>query len=65
MMRSTRRSCCGVQVQAAEVGGGVVVVRAGRAGVLERLGLLVNLLEHVVLEVPLGRIRPASQSMSC
>ena len=53
MMRSTRRSCCGVEVQAAEVGGGVGVVEPAAHGVLERLGLLVNLLEHVVLEVAL------------
>ena len=53
MMRSTWRSCCGVEVQAAEVGGGVGVVEPAAHGVLERLGLLVDLLEHVVLEVAL------------
>ena len=53
MMRSTRRSCCGVEVQAAEVGGGVVVVEPAAHGVFERLGLLEDLLEHVVLEAAL------------
>ena len=52
-MRSTCRSCCGVEVQAAEVGRGVGVVEPAAHGVLQRLGLLVDLLEHVVLEVAL------------
>ena len=50
MIRSTCRSCCAVEVQAAEVGGGVGVVEPAAQGVLQRLGLLVDLLEHVVLE---------------
>ena len=39
-----------VEVQAAEVGGGVGLVEPAAQGVLQRLGLLVDLLEHVVLE---------------
>ena len=62
MMRSTWRSCCGVEVQAAEVGGRVGVVEPAAHGVLERFGLLVDLLEHVVLEAALVGVA-GSQSM--
>jgi hypothetical protein len=43
----------GAQVQAAEVGGGIGIVESASQGVLQRFGLLVDLLEHVVLEDPL------------
>ena len=64
MMRSTWRSCCGVEVQAAEVGGGVGVVEPAAQGVLQRLGLLVDLLEHVVLERALVASSAAVSSRS-
>ena len=40
-----------VEVQAAEVGAAFVIVEPAAQGVLQRLGLLVDLLEHEVLEV--------------
>ena len=43
----------GVQVQAAEVGGGVLVRKPAAHGVFQGFGLFVDLLEHVMLEVPL------------
>ena len=49
------------EVQAAEVGGGVVVVEPAAHRVGERLGLLVNLLEHVVREVALVRVAVAEE----
>ena len=61
MMRSTCRSCCGSEVQAAEVGGRVGVVEPAAHRVLERLRLLVDLLEHVVREVALVRVAVAQE----
>ena len=52
-----------VEVQAAEVSGGVGVVEPAAQGVLQRFGLLVDLLEHVVIEDALvGVARRPSRS---
>ena len=61
MTRSIWRSCCGVEVQAAEVGGGVGVVEPAAHRVGERLRLLVDLLEHVVREVALVGVAVAEE----
>ena len=39
-----------IEVEAAEVGGALGIVEPAAQGVLQRFGLLVDLLEHVVLE---------------
>ncbi len=50
-MRSTRRSCGEGEVETAELRGGFVVIQPPAHRVFNRLGLLEDLLEHVVLEV--------------
>ncbi len=56
MTRSMRRSCCGIEIEAAQVSAAIDVVEPAAHGVFQRLGLLVNLLEHVVLEIALGGV---------
>ncbi len=65
MMRSASAELLGVEVQAAEVRGGVALVEPAAQGVLEGLGLLVDLLEHVVLVSAEVDVRRGSTSMSC
>ena len=50
------------EVQAAELGRGVVAIEPAAHGVLDRFGLLEDLLEHVVLVAADGRRRRASNS---
>ena len=53
----------GLEIEAAEVGAAIGVAEPAAHGVFQRLGLLVNLLEHVVLEIALvWRRRAPSRS---
>ena len=45
-----------IEIQAAEMGAGIAIGEPPAHGILERLRLLVDLLEHVMLEIALVRI---------
>ena len=61
-MRFTRAELLRREVQAAELGRGRVAVEPAAHGVLDRLGLLEDLLEHVVRDSRPRSTSPASKS---